>query len=222
MADDENAFDVLQRMLREWGLEELAPEVLRLLQDGYTQEQASLLIQDTDAYKRRFQGNDLRRKAGLAALSPGEYLATEASYRRIMESAGLPAGFYDQPSDFASWIGSDVAPTEVQTRVNLATDAAMSLDAGTKQAFWDYYRVGENDLAAFFLDRDRALPHIQNTARAAKLGGYGYTQGVGLSQAEAERLATSSIGDADLRGTLGTAIDVSRDAGRQLQLGGCV
>jgi hypothetical protein len=96
----------------------------------------------------------------------------------------------------------------------------MSLDAGTKQAFWDYYRVGENDLAAFFLDRDRALPHIQNTARAAKLGGYGYTQGVGLSQAEAERLATSSIGDADLRGTLGTAIDVSRDAGKLGQIYG--
>src|SRR5581483_2048777 len=111
-------------MLRQWGLQELAPDVLRLLQDGHSQDQVSVLIQDTDAYRKRFSGNDLRRKAGLAALSPAEYLATEASYRRIMESAGLPVGFYDQPSDFTTWIGADVSPNEIQSRVNLAVDAA--------------------------------------------------------------------------------------------------
>lgn len=214
MADTDNAYDILVRMLNGWGLGSLAPSVLSLLQDGHSQDQVSLLIQDTDAYKKRFAGNDARRKAGLAALSPAEYLSTEASYRRIMESAGMPEGFYDSPSDFASWIGSDVSPSEVQSRVNLATDAATALDDNSKKAFWDYYRVGENDLAAYFLDRDRALPTIQKQARAAQIGAAANRNQLDVNVNLAESLAGSTVANNDLAGTVGTAARLTQDLGQ--------
>lgn len=211
---DENAYDVLVRMLNEWGLGSLAPDVLRLLQDGHTQEQVSLLIQDTDSYKLRFAGNEARRKAGLAALSPAEYLATEASYRRILESAGMPTGFYDHPDDFAGWIGTDVSPAEIQNRVSLATDAAHQLDDNTKRAFWEYYRVAPTDLAAYFLDRERALPAIQKQARAVQIGGAANRNGVGIGLGLAERLAGSGVADADLGSTVAAAARLSQDVGQ--------
>lgn len=214
MAETDSAYDLLVRMLTEWGLGELAPSVLNLLQDGHSQDQVSILIQDTDAYKRRFAGNEARRKAGLSALSPAEYLSTEASYRRIMESAGLPSGFYDSPDDFASWIGSDVSPSEIQSRVNLATDAATTLDDNSKKAFWEYYRIGENDLAAYFLDRDRAMPTIQKQARAAQIGAAANRNQLGVNVSLAEQLAGSKVSDDDLAGTVGTASRLTQDLGQ--------
>lgn len=214
MDDSENAYQMLVRMLEEWGLGSLAPDVLGLLQDGHTQDQVSLLIQDTSAYKQRFVGNEARRKAGLAALSPAEYLSTEASYRRIMESAGMPSGFYDHPDDFASWIGADVSPSEIQSRVSLATDAAATLDDNSKKAFWEYYRVGESDLAAYFLDRERAMPTIQKQARAAQVGAAANRNQLGVNVTLAEQLAGSNVTDADLAGTVGTAARLTQDLGQ--------
>lgn len=213
-----DAYEALVAMLREWGLETLAPEVLRLLQEGHSQEQVSVLIQDTEPYRQRFVGNDARRKAGLRALSPGEYLATEASYRRIMESAGLPVGFYDQPSDFASWIGNDVSPNEIQSRVNYAVDAAQRLDAGTKAAFWEFYNVGETDLAAFFLDRERAMPYVQKVAKAARIGAEGHRQGIGITKQQAELYASGTLVEGEIEQTVAGAVD----AGKRLNLIGAL
>lgn len=213
MAESDNAYQMLVSMLQQWGLETLAPDVLSLLQGGYSQDQVSVLIQDTPAYKQRFSGNDARRKNGLAALSPAEYLATEASYRRVLESAGLPSGFYDQPSDFANWIGSDVSPSEVQSRVNLATDAAQRLDDATKAAFWDYYKVTPSDLTAYFLDRERAMPTLQQQARAVQVGAAANRDNIGVSRGLAERLAGSTISDSELQGAVGSAASLTRDVG---------
>jgi hypothetical protein len=134
---EQSAYDVMVALLRQWGLESLAPAVRQYLVDGYSQDQISILIQDTEPYKKRFAGNEARRKAGLPALSAAEYLSVESSYRQIMSSAGLPPSFYDSPDDFAAWIGKDVAPTEIKTRVDAATDAANRLDDATKQTFKD-------------------------------------------------------------------------------------
>lgn len=187
-----NAYDALVAMLDSWDLGSLAGDVLNFLQQGYSQDQVSFLLQDTDAYKQRFAGNEMRRKAGLPVLSPQDYLNTEASYRQILASAGFPSGFYDQPSDFADWIGSDVSPTEVQNRVNVGLEIANKMDAGLKQSLSDWYGLGPNDVAAYVLDQQRALPALQNIARAAEIGGVSNSQGGTITQQRAEDLARQS------------------------------
>lgn len=196
-AEFDSAYEALLAMLRDYGLESLASAVMGFLQDGYTEEQIGFLLQDTPEYKERFQGNELRRQAGLAVLSPREYLSVEASYRQIMSSAGLPVGFYDQPSDFAEWIGRDVSPNEVNTRVGFALEAANRLDSNTLQAFQEWYGVGPTDLAAFFLDQDRALPHITKIAKGIRIKDQATDSGLNLSQSEAERLG-GLVGDRDV------------------------
>lgn len=216
----QNAYDSLVATLRQWGLESLAPDVLGLVQGGHDQNTIPILLQQTDAYKQRFSGNGIRRKQGMPVLSPAEYLATEQSYKQIMQSNGLPQGFYDQPSDFADWIGKDVSPQEISTRVNYAVDAAQRVDEGSKKAFQDYYGVDTSHLAAFFLDQNRAMPHIQQSARAAMIGGTGFDNGVNFSRAQAEGYATSGVSDQQLQQTTAQAAGLAQGVGKLGQIYG--
>lgn len=206
-----NAYDALLSMLKAWGLDSLGPDVLGFLQKGYSQDQVSFLLQDTDAYKKRFAGNEIRRKQGLPVLSPLDYLNTEASYRQIMQSAGLPSGFYDNPSDFSDWIGNDVSPTEINDRVNTALEITNKMDGGLRDTFQQWYGVGQGDLAAYILDQQRALPAIQNIARAAEIGGVANDNGAQITQQRAEELARqSTLTNSQLTSAEGQAIQTGR------------
>lgn len=206
-----NAYDALLSMLKSWGLDSLGPDVLKFLQQGYGQDQISFLLQDTDAYKQRFAGNEVRRKQGLPVLSPADYLNTEASYRQIMQSAGFPTGFYDQPSDFADWIGNDVSPTEINDRVNTALELTNKMDSGMQQTFKDWYGIGPGDLAAYALDRQRALPALQNLARSAEIGGAARDQGSQITQQRAEQLARqSTLTNNQIQSAEGQAVQTGR------------
>lgn len=193
--EQENAYILLTQMLTEWGLGALAPEVLRMLQDGYTQQQIPILLQDTDAYKQRFRGNQSRREKGLAVLSPAEYLQVERSYRQIMAQAGLPAGFYDSPDDFAGWIGDDVAPVEVQRRVDEAVDATVRLDENTKASFRDLYGLYAEDLAAFILDPVRGRAELNKIVHGGRIAGAARGLGVNLTREQAERYGAMSTNE---------------------------
>lgn len=214
-SDQQSAFDVLKDMLRQWGLDELAPDVLSMVQAGQSSQQISIGLQQTDTYKKRFAGNEVRRQKGMPVLSPAEYLRTEESYRQIMASNGLPIGFYDQPSDFADWIGKDVSPNEINQRVNFAVTAAQRADEGTKQAFRDYYGVDTSHLASYFLDQDRAMPFLEKQARAAQIGAGAINNGTGLARNQAEYLAQSTmISNQQIDMTMGQAAGMGRDAGK--------
>lgn len=167
---DRDAFVALNTLFTSYGLGSLAPKIFSYIQNGYSADTISLLLQDTAEYKTRFAGNELRKKAGLAVLNPGDYLATEASYRQILASAGLPASFYDQTSDFTNWIGGDVSPTEIKGRVDLATAATTAADPYLKQQMAAFYGVDDSHLTAYFLDQSKALPLLQKQEAAAQFG----------------------------------------------------
>jgi hypothetical protein len=57
-------------------------------------------IRGQDAYKKRFAANAARAAKGLAELDPASYVQLENQYRQLLQSNGLPSGFYDQTEDF--------------------------------------------------------------------------------------------------------------------------
>lgn len=221
LPSDQNAYQALQGMLAQWGLDTLAPDVLKFLQQGYDQTAISFMLQDTAAYKQRFAGNEIRRKNGLPVLSPQDYLNTEAAYRQILRSNGMPAGFYDQSSDFANFIGQDVSPVELNDRVNMAVTAAHTLDEGTRQVFSDWYGIHPNDLAAYFLDQNRAVPLLQTQARASAIGGSAVNAGGQINQGRAEQLANqSTLSDNQLRASESQAVVLGREGELLSQING--
>jgi hypothetical protein len=183
---DRDAYEALTAQFARYGLQSLAGRIYGYIQNGYSADTISLLLQDTPEFKARFAGNELRRKAGLPVLSPADYLATEASYRQILASAGLPPGFYDSPGDFTNWIGGDVAPTEVKSRVDLATAATAQADTYTRQRLAAYYGVDDAHLTAYFLDQSKALPLLQKQEAAAQFGAEAARRGLLSSRQAAE------------------------------------
>ena len=212
---ERDAFAAIQALFKSYGLDSLAPKIYDFVKNGYSADTISILLQDTKEYKERFAGNEARVKAGLPVLTAGEYLATEASYRQIMQSAGLPSGYYDQPSDFNSWIGNNVSPSEVQQRVDLATQATVLANPNYKKAL-NAMGISDSELTAYFLDQKKALPYIQKAAATAAIGAQALAQNLAFDQAYATDLATQGVtadqaaqGYAQIAGELDTLGDLA-------------
>lgn len=187
-----DAFIALETLFQQYGLGSLAGKIYDYVKNGYSSDTISILLQDTPEYKKRFAANDARVKAGLPVLSPADYINTENAYRQALRQSGLPEGFYDSNDDFTDWISKDVSPTEVQSRVDLATQATALANPYYKQAL-NQIGIGDGEMAAYFLDPDRALPMLQKSAATAQIGAAALQQGLTFDKTYAEQLATSGV-----------------------------
>jgi hypothetical protein len=187
-----DAYLALTALFKTYNLESLAPKIYDYIKNGYSSDTITILLQDTPEYKQRFIGNQARMKAGLPVLSPQDYLKTEEAYKQVMMSAGLPAGFYDQPQDFAGWIGKDVSPTEIQSRVDMATQATVLAAPAYKQAL-NQMGITDAQLTAYWLDPNKSLPILQKSAATAAIGAQALQHGLTFDTSYAGRLATEGI-----------------------------
>ncbi|WP_434439717.1 hypothetical protein [Lentzea sp. E54] len=112
---DNNAFEMLQAQLREWGLESLTGVVRDMLIAGDSGDVIPIKLRQTQEYKERFSGNELRRRAGYAALSEAEYLSIEGSYKSIIRQY-VGSGTYDTKDNFEKWFASNTSPVELNQR----------------------------------------------------------------------------------------------------------
>lgn len=205
-----SVFDWIKDQYRQAGMGELGRDVIDIMRDSHSDEETITRLRETDSYKTRFAGNIARQKAGLPMLAEGEYLNLESSYRQTMRAAGLPKGFYDEPQDFAKWIGGDVSVAEVSERAKTAMDLVNSRDPNELKAFQDYYGIKKGDLAAYYLDKSRSLPILQQQAEIAGLGAEALRAGLKSSEAHSAELQAAGIGKEQARGAYGqTAQDQS-------------
>lgn len=195
--DNRDAYMALQSMFGQMGLGSLAGKIFDFVKQGYGADTIGLLLQDTPEYKERFAANETRKKAGLPVLNPAEYLSAEGAYRQILDSAGMPKGFYDNPADFRSWIAGDVSPTEIKSRVDMATEAVDKTDPNYRAALYQMYGIQGQDLAAYFLDRKLAEPILKKQAAASAIGAAALRRGFGLNSLDLEGYASLGITGAD-------------------------
>lgn len=182
----QNWKELLKRTLTNWGLPTLVPVVQGYIDQGYSGETASLMIQDEPVYQQRFAGNVTRQKAGLPVLSPDEYLSTESAYRQSMRAANLPAGFYDDPSDFSKFIAADVSPAELKSRVDAAALSINNADPYYTSSLSKLYGIDTGSMIAYALDPERALPLINKQVQAAQFGAEAARQGLQVTTPMAE------------------------------------
>lgn len=190
--DQRNAYSALVDVFNTYGLGSLAPDILKYVQQGFNSDTISLLLQNTDAYKQRFAGNQIRLKNGYAVLSPADYIATENAYRQSMRAAGLPSGFYDSTSDFANFIGDDVSASEMNSRVQIASQATLTASPQYTQAL-KQMGLSSGDLTAYFLDPTKALPLLQQQAATAAIGSEALVRGLSFDQGYAQQLAQAGF-----------------------------
>lgn len=191
--ENRDAYAALRSLFNNYGLGSLAPKIYEYVKNGYGADTITLLLQDTKEYKERFAGNEARTKKGLPVLSPAEYLSVEQSYRQIMQDAGLPKGFYDNPADFRNWIAGDVSPTELKGRVDMAVGNTLQANSSTISALQQLYGVDKSYITAYFLDQSKALPLLQKQAQAAQFGGEALKRNLALNKQDLEDFVTAGL-----------------------------
>jgi hypothetical protein len=210
-----DAFLALENLFKSYGLESLVDNIKQYVIQGYSADTIQILLTESKEYKERFAANEARRKAGLRVLSPAEYIQTENQYQNMMRAYGLPRGFYDSRDDFRKFLENDVAPAELEQRVQAARATVLSDDEMTRQTYKNWYAAGlnEGDAIAAILDPNRALPEIEKKARAAALGSAASRQGVGTTASRAEELAGLGVSAEDAMRGYGQVADIQRNAG---------
>lgn len=187
-----SAMAIIQQMLDQSGLGDLAPFAWGLITQDATVDEITTQIRNTAQYKDRFAGNVQRQKEGKRPLSEAEYIATEEGFRAVNRQFGLPRGFHDDRASYAALIAGDVAPDEWKGRVQQAQDYVMSAPED-QRALFAYQGVSQGDMVAQVLNPEVALPIIQRKLDMARLGGSATRAGLSLSAGQAERLATLGI-----------------------------
>lgn len=205
-----NALELMKSTLAGYNIDPtgaISDAILTMQQRNYDAQTIQALTQDpaseksTDpavaalakAWNTRFSGNKARLANGQNPLSPAEYIATENSYRNILNAAGLPKGFYSDPQSMGKLIGGDIAPTELQDRINTAAKSIANQDPFYTNTLQNYYGLSSGDMIAHALDPATALPLLQRQTAAATFGAAGARQGLSVDQATAQQYAALGV-----------------------------
>jgi hypothetical protein len=158
----ESATAILTRLAGAFGLPvSVVSKLKKFMIDGLSEEAIALEIRQTDEYKTRFPGMELRRDNGFGAITEAEYMKNEDEYAMLLRTHGLPPRFYDDRMDFANLIAADVSPNEFGERVTLAELAEKGADPNTKAELKRLYGVDKTDLVAYYLDPEGAANLIE-------------------------------------------------------------
>ena len=202
----QNAFDLLKDQFTTFGVfkkdkdgnyddasNSLLTTLNSLIMGGAGADTTSLTLQQSDAYKARFAGNTARLAAGLNVLSPRDYIATENAYEQIFKASGMPTSFYQGTAEKAKLIGMDIAPTELQDRVNIAAKSITDKDPYYTSTLKNYYGLTAGDMIAHALDPQATLPILQRQQGAANFGAAAARQGLAVSSNAAEQFAGMGV-----------------------------
>jgi hypothetical protein len=194
-----SAYALLLAEFNKYGLSTLVTPLQNLIKPGLSEEEFSLALQNTDAYKKRFAANTDRIAKGLSALSPAEYIGLEDQYQNIMRNYGLPPSYYTKgdmgiQEGFNKLLANDVSATELEDRVMTAQSRVMNANPEIKQALRQFYPdITEGDMLAYALDPGKALTDIKRKVTAAEIGGAAIGAGLKTTQTAAEGLAAYGV-----------------------------
>ena len=194
---DEDAYTILESTMRDFGLEELVPEIKKFMEAGLGSNQAGVELRKTQAYITRFKGNEIRRSTGLNVLSEAEYLALEDSYSQTLRAYGLQNYFgIDRKVKTAAMsdiIGNDISAVEFKDRIDTVVTRVNNADPTIKKTLNSFYNITDTDLVKYFLNPKENLPKLQEKVTAAEIGSAALGQGLLTDVARATALAQLGV-----------------------------
>lgn len=219
-AEKRDAFALVQDTMRSYGftdseLSELSGYIESSIIDPNIGPNAAILgMRNLGVYKQRFAGNEARVKAGLNALSEGEYLQQEKDYGQYFKEYGVQD--LATRTQMATLIGNDVSAIEAKNRIGLAVDRVKNADPVIMTELKTYYpTLNDKDLVSYFLNPVQALPELKRKVTASEIGaaaiGQGFkgaTDALGLADYGVDR-AEALAGYADIKSVLPTSEKLS-------------
>lgn len=199
-AEQQKSWYELTGILKNFGLEGMNDRVKQYIIENGTEDttRIRLWLMEQPEFKERFPAMEKLSKEG-RAISPEQYIQTEQQYIGVMRSAGLNPEFFDQdPSkpgvQFHKLIENEVLPEEFRTRVQDGFNRVANVNPLVRDAFKNYFGVeGDQALAAFFIDPERAAPALTKAAAAAEMGAAAYQRNLNIDLNYATKLAEQGV-----------------------------
>jgi LysM repeat protein len=194
-----SAYDLLQAEFNRYGLGSLVSDIKNLITNDTSAGELTLLLRQTDAYKKRFAANAARIEKGLTALDEASYLAKEDAYQNIMRNYGLPESYWKKDAmgtqeGFTKLLTNDVSAVELEDRIATAQNRVVNANPQVKEALKKFYpNITDGDILAYSLDPAKALTDIKRKVTAAEIGGAALGQGLSTNQLSAEGLAAAGV-----------------------------
>jgi hypothetical protein len=194
---DVDAYTLLENTFRDYGLEELVPEIKKFMEAGLGKNQAAVELRKTTAYINRFRGNEIRRAAGLNVIDESTYLELENSYNETLRAYGLQGYFgVDRKvsqAKMADIIGNDISATEFKDRIDTVVTRVNNSDPTIKNTLKRFYNITDDDLVKYFLNPKENLPKLQEKVLSAEIGSEAIKQNLLTDAASATALAQLGI-----------------------------
>jgi hypothetical protein len=194
---DVDAYTLLESTFKDYGLEELVPEIKRFMEEGLGKNQAAVELRKTTAYINRFRGNEIRRAAGLNVIDESTYLELENSYNETLRAFGLQGYFgidrKASQSKMADIIGNDISATEFKDRIDTVVTRVNNADANIKTTLKSFYGIQDDDLVKYFLNPKENLPKLQEKVLSAEIGNEALKQNLLTDVTSATALAKLGI-----------------------------
>jgi hypothetical protein len=190
----QSAYDLLYQQFAQYGLGSLVEPLKDFIQRGISQDEFTLRLRDTDAYKKRFAANAQRVAKGLRALDEATYIGLEDKYQEVMRQYGLPESYYakgemGRQEGFEKLIANDVSNLELEDRIQTAQNRVINAAPEIKTALKQFYPgITNGDILAYALDPQQAITDIKRKVGAAEIGGAALQAGLQTGLARAEEL----------------------------------
>jgi hypothetical protein len=192
MAD--NGWAAFERMLKNYGLGELAAWAKQQFTEGRSPDEITLALEEQPAFQRKYAAIFDRRAKGLPPISVTDIMQYRQQALNLERFYDLPAGMISDDAQVNTAIGSDVSFAELEHRVTLGASVALQQPPEVLDWLEQNFGFGAGGVIAYFVDPTHAMPYIERAVASGVVAGASARQGFGaLSRAEAERLAQAGV-----------------------------
>jgi hypothetical protein len=236
-------YDTVAARLTSQGLASLIPTMVNLITKygSNMPETLNAELAATDAYKKRFAGNEARKAANLPVLSEAQYLNNEASYHELLHSYG--AGDLATSDTYSKLIGGDISVSELNNRFTNAVTKVNNAIASNDTALLDqlkqmYPGIAPQHLATSLLLGNEGADYLKNKFGVAEIKaaetetgmksnlGAEFLQSQGLTRDQARQglsavsiQQTGAMANANIWGDNRSAQDIQTDLEKENLLG---
>lgn len=177
-AQRKSAFEITKERFAQAGMAELGQEIVNIYngtgKDRFgkafdeiptSSEGFYLALINTKSYYDRFgKVNEDRLANGFKALDEKTIVGMEDEYQKIMQAYNAPKGFYDQTTDFQTFLKNNYNVTDVANTMQAYSDFVKSTDPGIRGQLKDLYGIGDEALTAYFADPTKGQPILESIA----------------------------------------------------------
>jgi hypothetical protein len=166
----QDAFARVQTVLGQYGVGGLDQWLWGEIKANNPESQIMLDLQNQPAFQARFPGMKAMQSAGLPAITPAQYLATENVYKRNLAELGFDTKSLS-PADFVPLYTSNIDPTEQKNRLDIFNTISTTFAPHMRQDFLAHagINLSDADLYKMFhgLDPTLAMKYAVSTGTAA-------------------------------------------------------